>query len=228
MIMAQASARNDKSRFHQLRVMKINVIVAVAVLLIVVGASVAAYSYEQLRSQQVLFDQNSIVLNDLIYSSYEASVDLDGKFESKVIGGVGSVGYGVDFYLVNDSSWNSWSMTPALRSAVSTVHLNATAVSSQSIEGQFSFNPSVSTGYSVVFVNDDYPSANNSSVHATIILQYISLDYLFSMAAGLVVVAIGFVLLIVAIRLSSNPRAARANKKHLKKASICGKVIAEP
>jgi hypothetical protein len=180
--------------------MKTNVIVAVAVLLIVVSASVAAYSCEGLRSQDVLFDQNSILLNDHNYLGYEMPVNLDGKFESKIIGGVGSVGYDVEFYLVNETSWNSWSTNPALRSALSTVHLNATAVSSQSIEGQFSFNPSVSTGYSVVFVNDDYPSANNSSIHATITLQYISLDYLFFMAAGLVVAAIGFVLLIVAIR----------------------------
>jgi hypothetical protein len=182
--------------------MKINVIVAVAALLVVIGASFAAYSYERLRRQDVLFDQNSIQLNGLRGSSYEVPVDLNGKFESKVIGGVGSVGGGVDFYLVNDAAWNSWSTwsaIPALRSALSTVHLNATAVSSQSIEGQFSFNPSVSTAYSAVFFNDDFPSANNSSVHATIILQYISLDYLFLMAAGLVVAAIGFILLIVLI-----------------------------
>jgi hypothetical protein len=179
--------------------MKINVIVAVAVVLIVTGASVAAYSYERLRSQDVLFDQNSILLNDHSYLGYEMPVVLDGKFEPKVIGGVGSVGYGVDFYLVNDTSWNSWSTTPALRSALSTVHLNATAVSSQSIEGQFSFSPSVTTAYSAVFVNDDYPTANNSSVHANITLQYISLNYLFSMVAGLVAAAIGSLLLIVAM-----------------------------
>jgi hypothetical protein len=180
--------------------MKINVKVAVAALLVVIGASFAAYSYEQLRRQDVLFDQNSIQLNALRYTGYDVAVDLDGKFEPKVIGGVGSVGDGVDFYLVNDATWNSWSTTPALRSALSTVHLNATAVSSQSIEGQFSFNPSVSTAYSAVFFNDDFPSANNSSVHATILLQYISLDYLFLMATGLVVAAIGFILLIVIFR----------------------------
>ena len=180
--------------------MKLIVSVAVAVLLIAIGTSVAAYSYMQLHGQDVLLDQNSIELDEHVYWGYQMTVNLDGKFESKVIGGVGSVGYGIDFYLVNDTSWNAWSTEPALRSAFSTVHLNATGVSSQSSEGQFSFNPTTSTGYSVVFVNDDYPSANNANVHATITLQYILLNYLYALAIGLIVVAIGFVLLIVTIR----------------------------
>jgi hypothetical protein len=178
--------------------MKLKVIVAV--LLIVIGTIIAMYSYTQLRGQAVLLDQNSIQLDEHTYWGYQMTVNLDGTFDSEVTGQVGSVGYGVDFYLVNDTSWNSWSTDPALRSALSTVHLNATTVSSQSTEGQFSFNPRASTGYSAVFVNDEYPSANDASVHATITLQYISLNCLYAMAAASVAVAIGFALLIVTIR----------------------------
>jgi hypothetical protein len=188
--------------------MKLIVSVAVAVLLILIGTSVAAYFCTQLYGQDILLDQNLIQLDEHVYWGYQMTVNLDGKFESKVIGGVGSVGYGVDFYLVNDTSRNAWSTEPALRSAISTVHLNATAVSSQSSEGQFSFDPTTSTGYSVVFVNDEYPSANNASVHATITLQYILLNYLYAMATGLVVVVIGFVLLIVTIQRKSKNAAA--------------------
>jgi hypothetical protein len=180
--------------------MKLGVTIIVAVLLVVVGAGVAAYSFTRLHGQDVLFDQNSIQLGQHSYSGYEVAVNLDGKFESKVTGGVGSVGYGVDFYLVNSTSWNSWVTTPALRSALSTVHLNATVVSSQSVEGQFSFVPEASTAYSAVFVNDGYPSVNTANVHATIDLQYVSIYYVYALATGLVVVAVGFVLLIVTLR----------------------------
>lgn len=177
--------------------MKLGVLVVVAFLFIVIGIGVALYSYTRLQGQAILFDQNSIELNEHSYLGFEVSVNLDGKFESKVTGGVGSVGDAVDFYLVNDTSWNSWSTEPASRSELSTVYLNATAVSSQSIEGEFSFNPKVSTGYSVVFVNDKYPNINNASIHATITLQYISTDYLYAMAIGLVVTASGFILLVM-------------------------------
>jgi hypothetical protein len=182
--------------------MKISVRVAVAVLLAVIGTVVAAYSYTQLQRQDVLFDQSSIQLDGQSYVGYEIAmyVNLNGKFAPRIIGGVGSVGCCVDFYLINDTSWNSWSTNQSLRSAVSTVHLNATAVSSQSTEGQFSFTPSASTGYSVVFVNDKYPSANNASVHAKISLQYVSLDSLYGLVAGLVMLGTAFVLLRVTTR----------------------------
>jgi hypothetical protein len=164
-----------------------------------IGAVVAAYSYTRLQGQDVLFDENSIQLDGRTYTGSEMIVNLNGKFAPRIVGGVGSVGSGVDFYLVNDTSWNSWSMNPGLRSAFSTVHLNATAVSSQSSEGQFSFIPS-SPEYSVVFVNDEYRSANNVSVHARITLQYIFLDSLYGIVGGLVILGIGFVLLTVTTR----------------------------
>jgi hypothetical protein len=180
--------------------MKITTRIAITVLLVVIGTFVAAYSYTQLQGQDVLFDQNSIQLDGHSYLGYEIIAKLDGKFAPSVVGGVGSVGYGVDFFLVNETSWNSWSTNPGLRSILSTVHLNATAVSSQSVEGQFSFSPPVSAGYSAVFVNDEYPSANNASLHATITLQYMILNSLYAMMAGLVTLAIGFVLLILTTR----------------------------
>jgi hypothetical protein len=182
--------------------MKISARVAVAAtVLIVIGTVVAVYSYTQLQGQDVLFNQDSIPINGNIYVGYEMIVNLDGKFAPRVIGGVGSVGSGVDFYLVNYTSWNSWSTNPESRSAFSMVHLNATAVSSQFLtEGQFSFVPSTSAGYSAVFVNDEYPSVSNASVHATITLQYMYLNSLYGSVGGLVMLGAGFVLLIVTAR----------------------------
>lgn len=181
--------------------MKISARVAVAAtILVVIGTVVTVYSYTQLQGQDVLFNQDSIVIEGHVYVGYEIIVNLEGKFAPRVIGGVGSVGSGVDFYLVNDTSWNSWSTNPELRSALSMVHLNATAVSSQSAEGQFSFVPSANAGYSAVFVNYEYPSANNASVHAAITLQYIYLNCLYSLVGGLVTLGAGFALLIMTAR----------------------------
>jgi hypothetical protein len=176
--------------------MKINVRIAAAVLLALIGTIVAAYSYTQLRGQDVLFDQDSIQMDGYSYWGYSMGVNLDGRFAPRIIGGVGTVGCCVDFYLVNYTSWNSWSTNPESRSVLSTVHLNATAVSSQSAEGQFSFVPSAST-YGVVFVNDEYPSANNATVHATIILQYIFVDCLYGLVAGLATLGTGLLLIVV-------------------------------
>ena len=182
--------------------MKISARVAVAAtLLIVIGTVVAVYSYTQLQGQDVLFNQDSILIDGHIYIGYEIIVNLDGKFALKVIGGVGSIESGVDFYLVNDTSWNSWSTNPESRSAFSMVHLNATAVSSQFLtEGQFSLVPSANAGYSAVFVNDEYPSASKASVHATITPQYTYLNFLYGLAGGLVMLGAGFVLLIATAR----------------------------
>jgi hypothetical protein len=186
--------------------MKIGVGVAVAVLLIAAGAVVGAYSYTRLRGQDVLFEQDSIQLGGHSYWVYEMGIKLDGKFAPKVTGGVGSVGCCVDFYLVNYTSWNSWSTDEDSRSVLSTVHVNATAVSSQSIEGQFSFVPSASTSYSVVFVNDEYPDVNNANVHAAITLQYISVDSLYGLLAGLGMLGTGLVLLAAMVLTRVGPR----------------------
>jgi hypothetical protein len=172
----------------------------IAVLLIVIGVVVSAYSYTELQGQDVIFNKDSISIDGHTYVGYEIIVNLDGKFSPKVIGGVGSVGSGVDFYLVNDSSWNSWSTNQASRSALSMVHLSSTAVSSQSTEGQFSFAPSTTAAYSAVFVNDGYPNAGNATVHATITLQYMYLNSLYELVAGLAMLGAGFLFLIVAAR----------------------------
>jgi hypothetical protein len=173
-------------------------VVVAAILLIVIGTVVAVYSYRQLQGQEVLFDRDSITVNGNIYFAYEIIVNLDGRFAPRVMGGVGSVGSGIDFYLVNDTSWNSWSTNPESRSVFSMVHLNATAVSSQLLtEDQFSFVPSTSAAYSAVFFNDEYPSVNNASVHGTITLQYMYLNSLYGLAGGLVMLGAGLVLPIV-------------------------------
>jgi hypothetical protein len=189
--------------------MKIGVGVAVAILLMVIGTVAGAYSYTRLKGHDVLFDQNSIQIDGHSYWGYFIGVDLDGKCTPKVTGGVGSVGGDVDFYLVNYTSWNSWETNPTSRTALSTVHLNATAVSSQSAEGQFSFMPPASTSYTVLFVNDEYPSPNNANLHATITLQYLSVDSLYGLAAGLTMLGTGFVLLIVILLIMMTRRKAQ-------------------
>jgi hypothetical protein len=169
---------------------------AAAAFLLFLGAVVVMYSYGQLEGQVVLFDQSSMQIDGHSYFGYQArDVNLDGKYAAMVIGGVGGTGYAVDFYLVNDTSWNSWSMNPGMRSAFSMVHLNSSVVSSQSISGQFSFVPPASAGYSIVLVNDEYPNASNASINVHIALRCDSLDTLYAIAAGLAILASGLVLL---------------------------------
>jgi hypothetical protein len=164
------------------------------------GLAVASYSYSQLRGQVVLFDRSSIQPNGISASSYDtSSVNLDGKYDAKVTGGVGGPGCCVDFYLVNDTSWNSWEGNPGMRSAFSMVHVNSTVVSSQSIDGQFSFVPPASAGYQVVFVNDDYPNVSNASVGANLTLHYDSIDALYAIVAGLAVLVTGVALLTLSL-----------------------------
>jgi len=176
----------------------LSLLLTIEVLLAVVGVIVVAFSYTQLTGQDVIFNKESIPIDAHSYVSYEIIVNLTGKIAPKVTGGVGSVGSDVDFYLVNDTSWNTWSTNPEMRSTFSMVHLNATAISSQLVaENQFSFTPSTTAGYSVVFVNNVYPSASNTSVHATINLQYTSLNELYDLVVGLVMLAASLVLLSV-------------------------------
>ena len=205
----------ENRRIGKRKYMKVKTRVVVGVLLGVIGIVVATYFYTQLRAQDVLFNLDSIPIDGRSYVSYEIIVNLDGKFAPKVTGGVGSVGSSVDFYIVNYTSWNSWSMNPDLRSAFSMVHLNASAISSQlSSEDQFSFIPAASAGYSAVFVNDEYPSANNASVHATITLQYISLNSLYGLLAGLVMLCIGLVILAITALIRSNQSSHR-HRQHI-------------
>jgi hypothetical protein len=184
---------------------RINVWIAAAVLLVVIGTVVATCSYTQLQGHDVIFNQSSIEIDGHTYVAYEIIVDLGGKLAPKVVGEVGSVGTGVDFYLVNDSSWNSWSMNPASRSAFSMVHLNATAVGSQlSAENQFFFIPSATASYSAVFVNNEYPNASSVSVYATITIQYVHLSSVYDLIVGLLLIVTGFtVLIITALRKAS-------------------------
>jgi DNA-binding transcriptional ArsR family regulator len=190
----------DRNRFT---ITPIQIAALLLVIGMVVAAVVASFSYAQLRGQDVIFNQNSIPVDGHVYVAYQVNIDLDGKTAPKVIGEVGSVGNGVDFYLVNDSSWNSWSLNSQSRSAFSMVHLNASAVASQSwIENQFHFTPIVTGGdnafsYSAVFVNDNFPNATNVIVYGTITLQYTYLNSLYGLATGLAVIAIGSVLLLV-------------------------------
>ena len=182
---------------------------AVAGLLILMGLVVASYSYSQLQGQVVLFDRSSIQLNGISVGSYDtSSVDLDGKYDAKVTGWAGGLGCCVDFDLVNDTSWNSWEGNPGMRSAFSMVHLNSTVVSSQSIDGQFSFVPPASAGYQAVFVNDEFPNATDASVGANLTLRYDSTDALYATVAGLAILVSGFALL--TLSLARKPEAKTA------------------
>jgi hypothetical protein len=58
--------------------MKFSARVAVAAtLLIVIGTVVAVYSYTQLQGQDVLFNEDSILIDGHIYFGYEIIVNLD-------------------------------------------------------------------------------------------------------------------------------------------------------
>jgi DNA-binding transcriptional ArsR family regulator len=190
----------DKNRFF---ITPLQIAALIIVIGMVVAAVIAAFSYTQLSGQDVIFNQNSIPIDGHTYVAYQVNIDLNGKSAPKVVGEVGSVGNGVDFYLVNGSSWISWSENPQSRSTFSMVHLNATAVASQSwIENQFSFTPIATEGnnafsYSAVFVSNDFPNASNVIVYGTINLQYMNLSSLYSLAADLAVIAIGSLLLTV-------------------------------
>jgi hypothetical protein len=166
--------------------------------LVLLGLLVASYSYSQLSGQVVLFNQSSIQPGGHSYVTHDtADVNLDGRYAAKVTGGVGGPGCCVDFYLVNDTSWNSWSSNPGMRSALSMVHLNSAIVSSQLQSGQFSFVPPGSAGYQAVFVNDAYPNASNANIDANVTLHYDSTGALYATIAGLAILASGVVMLVL-------------------------------
>ena len=174
-----------------------------AVILLAVGLVTVAYSSTQLSRQTVIFDQSSVQIGSASYVGQDIAVNLGGTYLPIVKGGVGSVGCCVDFYLVPDVNWNTWSTNPAMRDALSTVHLNSTAVSSQSPQGQFSFVPS-SPSYSIIFLNGEYPNATGTqNVHAMITLQYVPLASLYVLFGGLAVVVVGLSLLFIAFRTRS-------------------------
>jgi hypothetical protein len=172
----------------------------VAVFLVLLGGTVSVYSYGQLQNKVVLFDRSAIQPDRLSYISYDTNpVDLNGKYAAIVTGGVGGPGCCVDFYLVNDTSWNSWSSNTTSRSALAMVHLNSSDVSSQAQSGQFSFVPPSSAGYQVVFMNDNYPDANNATINANITLRYDSVNASYGVVAGLAVLSSGLALAIIFI-----------------------------
>ena len=192
--------------------MKASAEVAIVIILALIGTAVAAYSYTQLQQKDVLFDENSIRLGGQSYQTWEVGYipgNIFNIFTLRMIGSVDSVGTGVDFYLVNDTNWNSWSTDIGLRSALSVVHLNSDVLSSQS-GGQFSLAAPLNNGDIIVLVNNEYPNVNNASVNVNIALQYTSLFNFCDFVAGLVLLGIAIVLLTVMIRkkaraLAQNP-----------------------
>jgi hypothetical protein len=177
--------------------MKVPARIGIGILLLTVGAGFLAYSYTLPYGQIVLFDQNSIQLGTQTYVDFQVVVNIDGKYSPSVAGSVGSLGCCVDFYLVNDSSWNSWATNSSSRTAYSEVHLNSTEVSSQSAEGEFSFNVFNTTRYNIVFVNDAYPNASTARSHASIILQYTPALTVYFSLGSLTTLGIGLTWLVV-------------------------------
>ena len=166
-------------------------LLVVSVVLMACGLIFAVDSGTQLAARTTLLDNSSIQIDSHSYVVYTLAVNLAGVSRPSIEGGVGSVGCCVDFYLVSDANWNSWSTNLSMRDALSAEHLNSTAVSSQSLQGQFALTPSDS-GYSAVFVNDQYPNASGvQNVHVTITLQYTRQQALYAMLAGLAVMAVG-------------------------------------
>lgn len=173
---------------------------AALVLLTFVGSALTVFSYPGLHGQEVLFNRGDNRPGAASYGATAIAVDLDGKFAPNVTGYAGGLGCCVDFYLVNDTEWNAWVADPATRDTYATVHLNASVVKSQTAAGEFSFVPPSSAGYTVVFVNDNYPNSTDAIVHANVILHYVSLGPLYAMAVGILSVALGLGLIVLTFR----------------------------
>jgi hypothetical protein len=170
---------------------KARVEVAVVIILALIGTVIAAYSCTQLQKEDVLFNYNSIQLGGQSYKTWQVGL-IPGNyfyvFTPRIVGSVGSVGTGVDFYLVNFTNYHLWTNETGLRSALSVVHLNSSLLSSQS-GGQFSTNMG-EWAWIVILVNDEYPNVNSASVHANIIFEYISLFNFCAFIAGLAMLGI--------------------------------------
>lgn len=173
---------------------------AAIALLILAGSVMTVYSYGGLHAQEVLFNRGDTKPGANDYVSVPIDVSLAGKTGVKVTGYVGSTACCVEFYLVNYTEWSAWIANPALRPGLAMLHVSSAVVKSQSAAGQFSFVPPASSVYNVVFVNDDYPNATSATVHANVILLYVSLDSVYAMAAGLALVALGIGLLGLELR----------------------------
>jgi hypothetical protein len=159
------------------------------VAMLCIPAAIAMYSYSQLQHRVVLLDQNPMKLGGSAHIANQTDLNLNGKYDTVVTGDVGGAGCCIDFYIY----WDSWSTNPGMGSSPVMVHLNSSVVSSQSVPGRFSFVPLASGGYSMVFVNDEYPNTSNASVHANIILRYNSLAMLYTMLTALTILLLGFV-----------------------------------
>ena len=183
--------------------MKASTRVRVAIILALIGTAVAAYSYTQLQQQDVLFNENSIQLEGENYRTWEANVIIGNYFyisSPRIVGSVSTNGTGVDFYLVDVSNWTAWQTDIGQRSALSIVHLNVDALSSQSTQKQFSSANLGEDAWIVILVNDEYPQVNSASVNVTIAFRYNSLFSAWAFIAGLAMLGIAIVRLIVITR----------------------------
>jgi hypothetical protein len=182
---------------------KASVGVSVVIILALIGTVVATYSYTQLQQEDVLFYENSMQLDGESYRAWQAGVIIGNYFyifSPKIVGSVDIVGTGVDFYLVDYTSWDSWKTEIKRRSALSVVYLNSDALSSQSAQGQFSFTNLDQDLWIIVLVNSEYPNPNNANVHVNITFQYISLFNFCAFVAGLAMLGIAIVSLLVMTR----------------------------
>jgi hypothetical protein len=171
---------------------------AFALILVIVGLVVASYSYGKVTTETTLYSHNSIELDTESYYIFNVGVNSQGKYEALLKGYVGSVGCCIDYCLINDSIEPTWVASNAsMKIELSSIHLNSTQISSQSLSGQFSFVPHASDGYSVFLANDNYPKATNATVDSDFIFQYSSYEWLYYTIAGLVVFLTGLLLAII-------------------------------
>jgi hypothetical protein len=202
--------------------MKAIIVVAVVIVLALIGISVADYSYTHLQEEDVIFNENSLQVDGQSYGTWQANIipgNVFSIFSVQIVGNVSSVGTGVDFYLVNETNYPSWTTNIGQRSAFSVVHLNSDALSSQSAQERFSFTPSSFDSYIVVLVNDGYPNANGASVNVSLALRYTNEFSFGGFIAGLAMLSIALVTAMVRVIVSKRTYARETAKReptHLK------------
>ncbi len=173
---------------------------AVALLLVAGGLAVTVFSYGNLYGQTNLFTMGGIILGGEADQTYAATVSVDGKFGTAVSGYVGSTGCCVEFALLDNASFSQWLADPRGNPGLPIVHLDSSVVKSQTTQGEFSFKVASNRDLVLVFVNDQYPNTADFKVHANLDLQYVSLTSLYGISGGLVLMALGALLAILAMR----------------------------
>jgi hypothetical protein len=175
-------------------------LLAVALLLAGSGLVVSAYSYDNLQGQTNLFTMGGIILGGEANQTYSVTVNLDGKYGAIVSGYVGSTGCCVEFALLDNASFSKWIADPSRNPGLPIVRLDSSVVTSQTTQGEFSFIVASNRELVLVFANGNFPHAADFKVHADLDLRYLSLDALYGIIAGAVLMALAAVIAILSMR----------------------------